>query len=381
MLKRKLFTTIKNRLFQGKAIILFGSRQVGKTTLIEEVIKEYQEDTLFFSGDDPDVRQLFSNINTTQLKRLIGTKKIFFIDEAQRINNIGLMLKLITDQIKNVQVIATGSSSFELANKTNEPLTGRKFEYKLFPLSFSEMSNNSNWFEEKRLLNERLVYGYYPEIVTAKSTRQSKELLKHLSESYLYKDILSLEGIRKPQLLTKLIKAIAFQIGSEVSTSELSRLTGASNHTIDKYIDILEKAFIIFRLPSYSKNLRNELKKSKKIFFYDNGIRNAVIGNFNPIHLRNDKGALWENFLISERRKTLSYNEDYSTESYFWRTRQQQEIDYLEENYETLKAWEFKWNSKLKNKIIFPETFLKAYPKSKTKLITPDNFENFIGLE
>jgi predicted AAA+ superfamily ATPase len=289
------------------------------------------------------------------------------------------MLKLITDQIKTVQVIATGSSSFELTNKTNEPLTGRKFEYKLFPVSFIEMANHSNWLEEKRLLNERLIYGYYPEIVSSSSTEEAKELLKLLAESYLYKDILSLDGVKKPQLLDKLIRALAFQVGSEVSFNELARLTSSNNHTIEKYIDILEKAFIIFRLPSYSNNLRNELKKSKKIYFYDNGIRNAVIGNYSSIESRTDKGALWENFLVSERRKYLAYQQEFSTRSYFWRTQQQQEIDYLEENAGTLLAWEFKSGRKAKAK--FPKAFLNAYPNSKTELVTPDSFEDFIGME
>ncbi len=321
----------------------------------------------------------FSDINTAQLKRLIGTKKIIYIDEAQRLNNIGLTLKMITDQIKTVQVIATGSSAFELANKTNEPLTGRKYEYTLFPLSFIEMSKHTNWLEEKTLLHDRLLYGYYPEIVSSSSTRGAERSLRLLSESYLYKDILALDGIKKPQLLEKLITALALQVGSEVSFNELARLTGSNNHTVEKYIDVLEKAFIIFRLPSYSKNIRNELKKSKKVYFYDNGIRNAVIGNFSPINSRTDKGALWENFLVSERRKFLGYQQDFTRRSYFWRTQQQQEIDYIEETYEKLYAWEFKWSPKVKVK--FPEVFLKAYPNSETGIATSEDFEAFIGMD
>ncbi len=288
-------------------------------------------------------------------------------------------MKLITDQIKHVQVIATGSSSFELANKTNEPLTGRKYEYTLFPVSFSEMSNHSNWLEEKRLLKNRLIYGYYPEIVSSENLKEGEEHLKLLAESYLYKDILALEDIRKPQILTKLVKAIALQLGSEVSVSELSRITGSNNHTIEKYIDILEKAFIVFRLPSYSRNVRNELKKSKKIYFYDNGIRNAIIGDFRLLDSRTDVGTLWENFLVSERKKYLNYQQEFSTQPYFWRTTQQQEIDYLEESSQSLQAWEFKWNS-AKGKTKFSETFTKAYPLCKTKTITYENFEEFVGV-
>lgn len=378
MIERQVLSAMKDDLFKGKAILLFGARQVGKTTLIDHLIAPYENETLAFSGDDDAARRLFSNTSVTRLKRLIGNRKIIFIDEAQRIENVGLVLKLMTDHIKSVQVIATGSSAFELASKINEPLTGRKFEYHLFPLSFVEMSNHDHWFEEKRLLSDRLVYGYYPEVVTSSSIREAERALRVLAESYLYKDILSLDGIRKPDMLGKLVKAIALQVGSEVSSSELARLTGSSSHTVDKYIDILEKAFIVFRLPSYSRNVRNELKKSKKIYFYDNGIRNAVIGNFSPLDSRTDVGALWENFLVSERKKYLSYRHDFTTGCFFWRTSFQQEIDYIEETYAGLSAWEFKWNPKSKAK--FPETFLKAYPESKTDLVTPDNFEDFVGL-
>ena len=380
MIRRQLQKNITEDLFKGKAILLFGSRQVGKTTLIEEILSNYKNQTLTFSGDDPVTQQTFSDINTAQLKRLIGDKKIIFIDEAQQIKNIGLVLKLIIDQIKNVQVIATGSSAFELANKTNEPLTGRKFEYQLFPISFIEMTNHSSWLEEKSLLNDRLIYGYYPEIVTSLDIRKAERALRLLTESYLYKDILALEGIHKPQLLDKLIRALSLQVGSEVSYNELAQITGSTHHTVEKYIDILEKAFIIFRLPSYSKNVRNELKKSKKIYFYDNGIRNAVIGNFSNVESRTDIGALWENFLVSERKKYLGYKQDFSIRSYFWRTKRQQEIDYIEENYKGLHAWEFKWNTRNKRKIKFPEAFLKAYPDSKTSVVSPDDFETFIGM-
>lgn len=379
MITRQIQADLKADLFQGKAILIFGARQVGKTTLVEQLIQPYQDETLTLNGDEPDTRELLANITSTQLKRLIGNKKILVLDEAQRIHNIGLTLKLITDQIKTVQVIATGSSSFELANRTSEPLTGRKYEYTLFPLSFTELALHTNWLEEKRLLNERLIYGYYPEVISSTSTRQAERSLKLLADSYLYKDILALEGVQKPQLLNKLVRALALQLGSEVSFSELARLTGSNHHTIEKYMDILEKAFIIFRLPSYSNNVRTELKKSKKVYFYDNGIRNAVIGNFSPVGSRTDIGALWENFLVSERKKYLAYRQDLTTQSFFWRTKQQQEIDYLESDFQGLAAWEFKWNPAARVK--FPEAFLKAYPESVTAIVTPGDFESFVGYD
>jgi len=378
MINRQIFTKIENRLFKGKAILLFGARQVGKTTLIEQLTSHYKKDTLFLNGDEPDTREQLASITSTQLKMMIGNKKIIFIDEAQRIENIGLTLKLITDQIKNVQVIATGSSAFDLANKTTEPLTGRKFEYKLFPLSFAEMVNHHGWLEEKRLLQHRLIYGYYPEVAIQTDINDAQESLKLLAESYLYKDILNFEGLKKPQLLDKLLRALALQVSSEVSYQELARLTGSNSHTVEKYIDILERAFIVFRLPSYSKNVRNELKKSKKIYFYDNGIRNAILGNYTPVESRTDTGALWENFLISERKKQLGYQQDYSTRSYFWRTQQQQEIDYLEETHDQLQAWEIKWSAKTKAR--FPKTFLNAYPHSTTEFINKEQFEAFVGV-
>ena len=379
MIIRKIESDLKKRLFKGKAILLFGSRQVGKTTLIESIISQHKDETLSLSGDEPDVRLRLESITSTQLKMMIGKKKIIFIDEAQRIENIGLTLKLITDHIKDVQVIATGSSSFDLANKTSEPLTGRKYEYKLFPVSFVEMCQHHGWLDEKRLLKHRLIYGYYPEVVNQQDVDDAQESLKLLAESYLYKDILALDGIHKPQLVDKLIRALALQLGSEVSFTELARLTGANHKTVERYIDILEKAFIIFRLPSYSRNVRNELKKSRKIYFYDNGIRNAVIGNFSPLEIRNDTGALWENYLVSERMKYLAYQQAFATRSFFWRTTQQQEIDYLEETHEGLHAWEFKWSPKAKAK--FPTTFTKAYPSSGMDVITTDDFEVFVGID
>lgn len=375
MIQRIVEHQIEQFLFKGKALIVFGPRQSGKTTLMEALLGKQKKSVLWLNGDDADVREALTNTTSTRLRSIIGAHKIVFIDEAQRIKDIGLTLKLFTDQIKDVQVIATGSSAFELAYKTNEPLTGRKFEFQLFPLSFSEMVEHHGLLTEKRLLEHRLVFGQYPEIIT--SPGMEKRLLKLLAGSYLYKDLLMLEQIKKPTLLEKLLKALALQLGNEVSNYELAQLTEADKGTIEKYLDLLEKVFVIFRLPAYSKNVRNEIKKGKKIYFYDTGIRNAIIGNFSPLNTRTDVGALWENFIISERMKYLNYEES-DCSRYFWRTTQQQEIDYIEECNGKLSAFEFKWNPKAK--VRFPKTFIKAYPDSEIKVIHAQNYESFLGI-
>jgi len=374
MINRHLYVTLDQQLFRGKVILLFGPRQVGKTTLLQTLLEKRPEKVLLLNGDEADNRQMLTETTSTQLKLLTTGYSIVLIDEAQRIPGIGLTLKLFIDQLPTLQVIATGSSAFELANRLNEPLTGRKFEYKLYPLSFTEMVNHHGWLEEKRCLHQRLLYGYYPEIVTHPSDAQS--LLELLADSYLYKDLLMLENIKKPQLLDKLLRALALQLGNEVSYQGLARLTGSNTHTVEKYIDLLEKSYVIFPLPAYSKNVRNEIKKGRKIYFYDNGIRNAIIGNFNRVESRTDIGALWENFLISERMKYLA-EKGLRVSRYFWRTTQQQEIDYIEEHQEQLSAWEFKWNPKAKAR--FPATFTRAYPESSTAVITPDGFDEFLG--
>ena len=374
IIKRALQEKINARFFQGKAILLFGARQVGKTTLMQEVLKQYDSDqVLYLNGDESDVREILANTTSTRLKALAGRRRILFIDEAQRIENIGLTLKLITDQLDGVQVIATGSSSFDLANRVNEPLTGRKFQYMLHPICFGEMVEHHGLLDEKRLLEHRLIYGYYPEIVT--SAGQEEELLKLLAESYLYKDLLMLENVHKPALLGKLVRALALQVGSEVSYAEVGRLVGADSQTVERYIDLLEKGFVVFRLPSYSRNVRNEIRKGKKIYFFDNGIRNAVINNFPSLGQRTDSGPLWENFLVSERVKMLDMRGE-TAESFFWRTTQQQEVDYIEARQGELSAWEFKWSRKKKPR--FPKTFLNAYPEAKTAVVTPDNLDTFL---
>lgn len=373
MIKRILENQIIARFFKGKAIIVLGPRQSGKTTLIQSVLRTTSIPALSLNGDEADVREMLSSTTSTRLKAIIGKYKIVFIDEAQRIPNIGITLKLLTDNVKDVQIIATGSSAFDLAGKTNEPLTGRKYEYQLYPVSFGEMIDHHGLIEEKRLLEHRLVFGYYPEIVTKQG--EEKELLQLLAGSYLYKDLLALEHMKKPVMLEKIVKALALQVGSEVTYHEIGQLIGADNETVEKYINLLEKAFVVFRLPAFSRNVRNEIKKGKKVYFYDNGVRNAIIGNFNLPNIRSDIGALWENFLISERMKLLHYH-GIDAARFFWRTTLQQEIDYLEETGGELSAFEFKWNPKAK--VRFPKTFTKGYPQSKTHFITRENIENFL---
>ena len=370
MIKRILATVIKDKVNTNKVIIILGPRQVGKTSLLKDVFKN--SDAVWINGDSIDERSLLEQESETRYKAYFSNTKLLIIDEAQRIKNIGLNLKIIHDQLK-IKLVATGSSSFDLANKINEPLTGRKLEYNLFPLSFQEMANHHGLFEEVKNLPNRLIYGCYPEVVTKQGSQ--KEVLLHLASSYLYKDILEWSKIKKSDKLLKLLQAIAFQIGNQVSYNELANTVGINKETVENYIDLLEKSFVIFRLHSFSRNLRNELKKSKKIYFYDNGVRNALINNFNPIELRNDIGALWENYIISERIKFTNYQQIYSNK-YFWRTKSQQEIDYIEERNGNLFAYEFKWNTRKKVKI--PKSFLTAYPNAVTKIITPENYYEFI---
>ncbi|NOY95759.1 MAG: ATP-binding protein, partial [Chlorobi bacterium] len=341
MITRKLEKEIEKKLFNGKAIIVLGARQTGKTTLLKKIVSQ-KNDVLWLNADEADTIALFENSSSTRLKAIFAGKKIVVIDEAQRIADVGLRLKLITDQIPGIQLIATGSSAFELANKVNEPLTGRKWEYRLYPLSFSEMVNHHGFLEENRLMTHRLIYGYYPEVVS--NPGNEKEILKQLSDSYLYKDILMWERIKKPGKLLKLLQALALQLGSEISYNNLASLLEMDNQTVEKYIQLLEQTFIIFRLPAFSRNHRKELKRGRKIYFFDNGIRNALLANFNLPELRTDIGALWENFIISERIKYLHYNNIWAN-SYFWRTQDQQEIDYIEERDGILYAYEIKWNA------------------------------------
>lgn len=370
MISRIIQAKVQAKMGRGKAIIILGPRQVGKTTLIRQILEK--ETYLFLDGDDPTVRNLLTNPNTEQLKSIIGNNKIVFIDEAQRIENIGITLKIITDQLKEVQLLVSGSSAFEINNKLNEPLTGRKWEYQLFPISWKELEDNIGFVKAEQQLEIRVTYGMYPDVIN--SIGNEAEVLKQLTDSYLYKDILAFSGIRKPDILEKLLQALALQIGNEVSYNELSQLIGIDKNTVSNYIDILEKAFVIFKLKSFSRNLRNEIKTNQKIYFYDTGIRNMVIGNFNALDLRQDKGTLWENFLIVERMKKNSYDGSLA-KPFFWRTVQQQEIDYVEEKAGKITGYEINWNPKAKVKI--PVVFKETYA-AEVIVLTRENFKPFL---
>ncbi|MEO0626807.1 MAG: ATP-binding protein [Bacteroidota bacterium] len=374
MIARILKETIKKRLFSGKAIILIGPRQVGKTTLIRSIVADRPEPTVWLNGDNQETRDLLANVNTARWRRIIGDAKILVIDEAQRISDVGIKLKLVTDQIPEVQLIASGSSAFEMANQINEPLTGRKWEYKLYPLYFGELETEHGFVQENQLLEQRLIYGYYPEVVTR--VPDEREILSNIADSYLFRDVYSWGNIRKPEKLTALIQSLAYQVGREVSYNELSKTVGLDNETVENYIQLLERAYIIYRLPPLSRNLRKELKTKRKIYFYDNGIRNAVISQFQPLANRQDIGALWENFLLAERLKYLSYYRLYSNR-FFWRTADQQEIDYVEERDGTMWAAEFKWNPK--KQVRFSDTFLRAYPEHQLSIVNRDNYFDFIA--
>jgi predicted AAA+ superfamily ATPase len=373
MIPRFVHKGIEKELFKGKLIIVAGSRQVGKTTLLAHLKKAHDKEVLWLNCDEPDIRLLLQDASSTQLKELTGEHKLVFIDEAQRVKNIGITLKLWVDNLREVQVIATGSSALELANEINEPLTGRKREYQLFPIATMEMVQHTSKMDENRLLEQRLIYGFYPDIINFPDKAQIN--LMELADNYLYKDLLSLESVRKPALLEKIIRALALQVGNEVSFNELSQLVGADHKTIEHYVQLLEKCFVVFQLPAFSRNLRNEIKKGRKIYFYDNGIRNAVIKNFNPLSLRQDTGALWENYLMSERKKSNAYHQRF-VNAYFWRTHAQQEIDYIEESGGVITAIEFKWNAAAKVK--FPDAFNKAYPNSIFKTISKENYMEFV---
>ncbi|MBR3453922.1 MAG: ATP-binding protein [Bacteroidaceae bacterium] len=374
MITRELQAKIEEKLFKGKAIIVVGARQVGKTTLFNEVLRHRPEKTIRLNLDEADARELLSHPTMAELQQLIADNSIVMIDEAQRATDIGLTLKRIQDNFPQVQLMVTGSSSFDLRAKINEPMTGRKWEYMLYPLSTGELLHSKGILFVRQSLEGRLIYGSYPDVLNYQS--EARETLTNLTGSYLYKDLLEMDGIRRPALLEKLLVALALQIGSEVSYNELAQTIGSDSKTVEKYIDLLEKCFIVFRLQAFSRNLRNELKKSRKIYFYDNGVRNAILQNFTPLALRNDTGALWENFFISERLKANHYTGHYA-KSYFWRTKSQQEIDYVEEADGEFRVFELKWNSKKANATI-PASFRQTYPVAEAVVVTPDNYLHYL---
>lgn len=370
MFCRTISNLIRTKIGKGKAIVVMGPRQVGKTTLINQLLSGQKH--LFLNADDPVTRQSLTNPSTEQLRSIVGANTLVFLDEAQRIPNIGLTLKIIADQFKDVQLLVSASSSFELGNEINEPLTGRKWEYQLYPISWEEMENQIGYLTAEQQLENRLLYGFYPDVLN--NPGEEVEVLRQLVNSYLYKDILAFGNIRKPELLEKLVQALALQIGSEVSYNELAQLLGVDKNTVSNYIDLLQKGFIVFKLGSFSRNLRNEIKTNQKIYFYDVGVRNTVIGNFSNLELRQDKGILWENFLIAERLKQNAYHGSLA-KIYFWRTTRQQEVDFIEEESGKISAFEFKW--KAKGKTRFPRTFLSTYD-AEAKEIDRSNFRDFV---
>lgn len=373
MINRIIEKDIIKWLSKNKIVIIYGARQVGKTTLMRKIASELPEDFLWLDCDEPDIRAILTSKSSTYLKSIINKKKYIFIDEAQRVKDIGLSLKIMFDNVKDIHICASGSSSFELANYISEPLTGRKIEIVLYPFSFAEMVLNSNLIEERRLIEKRLVYGYFPNVIN--ECGNEIEILKELTDSYLYKDLFVYEKIRKPAILEKLLQALAFQISGEVNFNELGRLVGIDNQTIENYINLLEKAFVIFRLSSFSKNLRTELKKSKKIYFIDNGIRNALIRSFSPIDIRDDVGKLWENFIITEIKKK-NHNRRNLVNSFFWRTVDQKEIDYIEEENLKLRAFQINWSPTAKAKI--PAAFRKTYMDTEINYINNENFWEYL---
>ena len=373
MIERLLKNLIEKRLYRNKAIIVIGPRQVGKTTLLKMIVSDTKNKVLEWNCDEPDVRRRLTEPTSTELKAEIGDADLILIDEAQRVKNIGITLKLLIDNYPEKQVIATGSSAIEMSNSINEPLTGRKYEYVMYPFSCEELFNEFGEQEERRMLERRLIYGSYPEVVN--NSGEERETLTELVGSYLYKDIFSFQDVRKPEIIEQLLQALALQIGSEVSYNELGRLLGLNTATVQRYIDLLEKSYVVFHLRSFSRNVRSELKKSRKIYFYDNGVRNALIGDYKPLALRNDTGALWENYIIAERLKHNAYNTFYG-KSYFWRTQQQQEIDYIEDIDGMLHTYEFKWNEGKHPRLT--DTFAKAYPDHTFTVVSPENYQSFV---
>lgn len=374
-LERDLTQILREKWNSGKVLILIGPRQVGKTTLLKSLC-EAEGSYLFINGDNADDRLQLENAGENKLRNIIGKYQTVFFDEAQRINNIGIILKIIHDQIPDVRLLVSGSSALEISNNINEPLTGRKWEYNMFPFSWNELKKHFGYLKNQNNIPQYLIYGTYPEVIT--HPKDAEAILNQIAGSYLYKDLLQYQGIRKPEVLDKLLLALALQLGSEVNFNELSRTVGVDRGTVEQYVALLEKAFVVFRVNPLARNVRNEINTTRKIYFYDTGIRNAIIGNFKPLELRQDVGALWENFIISERVKALRYKSWYGR-TYFWRTYQQQEIDWIEEIDGAFSAYEFKWNPK-KSKAKFSSTFLDNYPIKKTMVVTTENADEFINL-
>lgn len=376
-ISRAFTHNLLQKLVPGKVVVLLGARRVGKTSFLDW-LKNNQlksEKILSIDGEDMISVEILKQRNIENYNRLIGLHTVLIIDEAQKIPDIGLVLKFFVDKMPQLKIIATGSSMFDLSNKLGEPLTGRKFTIHIHPISQLELSETENLIQTKSLIETRLIYGSYPETISYDNFNDKEAYLKELINSYLLKDILEFDGIKNASKMFDILRLIAFQIGMEVSLDEVANKVGIARNTVEKYLDLLSKVFVVFKLNGFSKNLRNEITKTSRWYFYDNGIRNALISNFNPLYLRNDEGQLWENYILSERIKFQSYKE-IGSNNFFWRTYEQSEIDWIEERKGKLFAYEIKWNTKKKYKE--PQAWALAYPNSEFKIINPDNYLEWI---
>jgi predicted AAA+ superfamily ATPase len=373
-IRQKQLDNLRNLLGPGKVVVLYGARRTGKTTLVQEFLKEIKEPSLFVSGEDITIQEFLASRSVEKLKAFIGSSRLLIIDEAQRIRDIGLNLKLIVDHIEGIRVVATGSSSFDLARSVGEPLTGRKYTLRLYPLAQFEIGQTENPAQTSSNLENRLVYGSYPEIVLLADNRRREQYLREIISSYLYKDILEMNGVRHSAKIGRLLQLIAFQVGKETSCAELAGQLGMSKNTVERYLDLLEKAFVVFRLQGFSRNLRKEITKNCRYYFLDTGIRNVLINNFNPLSLRDDVELLWENYLMMERLKKQEYL-GLAANNYFWRTYTRQEIDFVEEREGRLNGFEMKWG---KGRNRPPREWAAAYPEAGWRVINRDNYLEFI---
>ncbi len=374
MITRKIESVILESLVPGKVVILLGARRTGKTVLLKKIVSMISEPSIFFNGEDFEVQRLLENRSVANYEKILGTTKLLVIDEAQKVPEIGKILKLMIDSIQGLRIIVTGSSAFDLTGKLGEPLTGRNRTFRLFPLSEQELDPLYGITEKRAALEERLVFGSYPEVISIHDREDKVKYLKELVNDYLLRDLLSFEGVKNAGVINNLLRLVAFMAGSEVSMSELSSNLGIARNTVEKYLDLLSKVYVIFKVEGFSRNLRKEITKNSKWYFYDNGIRNTLVANLNPLGLRNDTGSLWENFIISERIKFQEYQNVLSN-NFFWRTYDKQEIDWIEERGGKLFAYEFKFN---KEKAKFPVAFSVAYPESEFKVVSVNNYHEFV---
>jgi predicted AAA+ superfamily ATPase len=373
-INREITENIIKKLQPNKVIVVFGARRVGKTVLIKEILQKLNEPILILNGEDINVHDKLANRTLENYKQLIGSYRVLFIDEAQKIPEIGIKLKLMVDEIEGLKIIISGSSSIDISKEAGEPLTGRKYTFNLFALSESEFDQIENSISKKDKLKERLIFGNYPELLQLPDRADKIDYLKDLVSSYLLKDILIYENIKNAQTIFNLLRLIAFQIGAEVSLQELGKQLGISKNTVEKYLDLLTKVFILHKVEGFSRNLRKEITKNSRWYFLDNGIRNAIIANFNSIESRNDIGQLWENYMISERLKFQGYKKIPSN-NYFWRTYEQQEIDWVEERDGSLFGYEFKWKE---DKVKIPTQWKNAYPDASFEVVNSSNFEKWL---